>query len=236
MNLNPDLIHFLMVVVFSLLVGLEVKSYRVQFHPTKEEKYFFGSTRTYTFVGILGFILYKIDSTYLSVYIAGFMAITLLYALLYYRNLLDNERSILLFVVMLLVYTFGAITITQPLWMPALVYVLIVFILNAKDVIGKFIDNINTKEYETLGKMVLLSAVILPLLPDTKVIPYVPLSPFKIWMAVVVISGISYGGYVVQKYFFPSKGYFFNRFVWRFILLYCYNSCFSQKSQRSWQS
>jgi uncharacterized membrane protein (DUF4010 family) len=56
--------------------------------------------------------------------------------------------------------------------------------------------------------MVLLSAVILPLLPDTKVIPYLPISPFKLWMAVVVISGISYGGYLVQKYVFPSKGYF----------------------------
>jgi uncharacterized membrane protein (DUF4010 family) len=72
----------------------------------------------------------------------------------------------------------------------------------------RYLKEINIDEFETLGKMVLLSAVILPLLPDTKSIPYIPLSPFKIWLAVVVISGISYGGYILQKYFFPSKGYF----------------------------
>ncbi|MCF6207241.1 MAG: DUF4010 domain-containing protein, partial [Sulfurovum sp.] len=68
--------------------------------------------------------------------------------------------------------------------------------------------NINLHEFETLGKMVLLSAVILPLLPDTNISPMLPISPFKLWLAVVVVSGISYGGYLVQKYLFPSKGYF----------------------------
>jgi uncharacterized membrane protein (DUF4010 family) len=56
--------------------------------------------------------------------------------------------------------------------------------------------------------MVLLSAVILPLLPNTNVIPHIPLSPFKIWLAVVVISTISYGGYLAQQYLFPRKGVF----------------------------
>jgi uncharacterized membrane protein (DUF4010 family) len=109
---------------------------------------------------------------------------------------------------MLLVYSFGALIQTQPLWMSALLYVSIVFILNSSEGVDKYVKEININEFETLGKMVLLSAVILPLLPDTKTIPYIPLSPFKIWLAVVVISAISYGGYIVQKYFFPSKGYF----------------------------
>jgi len=95
-----------------------------------------------------------------------------------------------------------------PLWMTALLFVLIVFILNADQALYRFSNDINMNEFETLGKMVLLSAVILPLLPDTKIIPYLPISPFKLWMAVVVISGISYGGYLIQKYLFPSKGYF----------------------------
>jgi uncharacterized membrane protein (DUF4010 family) len=109
---------------------------------------------------------------------------------------------------MLLVYSFGGLIIEEPLWMSALVYVSIVFILNANKEVEKYISNLNINEFETFGKMVLLSAVILPLLPDTKTIPYIPLSPFKIWLAVVVISAISYGGYILQKYFFPSKGYF----------------------------
>ena len=208
MSINIDLIHFLVVAAFSFLVGLEVKSYRKKFSKAKEQNYFFGDIRTFSFVGILGFILFKIDIIHYSLYIAGFLAITLLFAILYHKNLEDNRRSILLFIVMILVYTFGALIQTQPLWMTALVYVSIVFILNSTKPLNKIFAEINITEFETLGKMILLSAVILPLLPDTKIIPYIPLSPFKIWLAVVVISGISYGGYILQKYFFPSKGYF----------------------------
>ena len=208
MSLNPELVHFLIVTVFSFLIGVEVRSYRNQFEKEKKENYFFGDIRTYSFVGILGFILYTIDTHNFLTYTVGFVSLSLLYALLYYRNLLEGKRSILLFIVMLLVYSFGALIHTQPLWMSALLYVSIVFILNADRGMERYLKEINIDEFETLGKMVLLSAVILPLLPDTKSIPYIPLSPFKIWLAVVVISGISYGGYILQKYFFPSKGYF----------------------------
>ncbi|QOP43347.1 DUF4010 domain-containing protein [Sulfurimonas sediminis] len=208
MSLNIDLVHFLVVTVFSFLVGLEVKSYRKQHITSKTENLFFGDVRTYSFVGILGFVLFAVDSSLHILYAGGFLSITLLYALLYQKNLQENQRSILLYIVMLLVYSFGALIQTQALWMTALLYVSIVFILNVNKEVEKFTQEINISEFETLSKMILLSVVILPLLPDTKIIPYIPLSPFKIWLAVVVISGISYGGYILQKYFFPSKGYY----------------------------
>ncbi|WP_434638061.1 DUF4010 domain-containing protein [Sulfurimonas sp. NW7] len=208
MSLNIDLVHFLVVTVFSFLVGLEVKSYRKQYITSKTENLFFGDVRTYSFVGILGFVLFAVDSSLHILYAGGFLSITLLYALLYQKNLQENQRSILLYIVMLLVYSFGALIQTEALWMTALLYVSIVFILNVNKGVEKFTQEINISEFETLSKMILLSVVILPLLPDTKIIPYIPLSPFKIWLAVVVISGISYSGYILQKYFFPSKGYY----------------------------
>ena len=208
MNLDPQLVDFLVVTAFSFLIGLEVKSYRREFNKSKSEKYFFGDVRTYSFVGILGFILYTLATQTLILYIIGLIALCVLYMLLYYHNLLEGKKSILLFIVMLLVYSFGPLVQLKPLWMSALLYVVIVFILNSTKGLQKYLDDINISEFETLGKMVLLSAVILPLLPDNKTIPYIPLSPFKIWLAVVVISAISYSGYILQKYFFPQKGYF----------------------------
>jgi len=207
MNLSPDLMNIVITTVFSFLVGLELKTYRNQVH-SESERFFFGTTRTYTFIGILGFLFYHIDPLHLLIYGIGLLALTLLFALLYFQRLKEGRQSILPYTVMLLVYTFGPMTKLYPLWMPALIFVLIVFVLNARQALHRFSHDINMSEFETLGKMVLLSAVILPLLPDTKVFAYLPISPFKLWMAVVVISGISYGGYLVQKYLFPSKGYF----------------------------
>ena len=206
--LNADLTHLLLTTVLSFLTGLEVRTYREKFHSDSAENSFFGTARTFTFTGILGFLLYKIDPESFLVYTAGFIGITMLFAIFYFHKLAENKQSILMYLVLICVYTFGPLSLLYPLWMPSLLFVLIVFILNAKESIHRVSLGLNPYELETLGKMVLLSAVILPLLPDKDIIPYVPLSPFKIWLAVVVISGISYGGYIAQKYFFPSKGYF----------------------------
>ena len=207
MSLAPDLIHLTVTIVFSFLVGMELRTYREQYH-AKEENLYFGTARTYTFIGILGYFFYKLDPSGLSVYIAVLMGLSVLFAMLYWHKLGKGKSSILPYVVMLSVYTFGPMTERFPLWMPSLLFVLIIFLLNAKQTLHHWGETVNMHEFETLGKMVLLSAVILPLLPNTDTIPYLPISPFKIWLAVVVISGISYGGYLVQKYLFPSKGYF----------------------------
>jgi uncharacterized membrane protein (DUF4010 family) len=205
--LAPDLIHFIVTVTFGFLVGLEIRSYREHFRPDKPQD-FFGTARTYTFVAILGYLFYRLDPDGLIPYTAVLIGLTILYAIFYLHKVREGRHSILLYLVMLAVYAFGPLTQRFPLWMPALLFVLIVFLLNAKSAISRFALNVNTYEFETLGKMVLLSAVILPILPDRNVLPYIPLSPFKIWLAVVVVSAISYGGYLAQKYFFPNRGYF----------------------------
>ncbi|WP_456431203.1 MgtC/SapB family protein [Nitratifractor sp.] len=207
MNLAPELVHFILTVTFGFLIGLEIRSYREHFHPDRP-KDFFGTARTYTFIAILGYIFYRLDPERLILYTTLLVGLTLLYAIFYYRKVQENRHSILLYLVMLVVYSFGPLMERFPIWMATLLFVLTVFVLNAKPLIERFSSDFNTYEFETLGKMVLLSAVILPILPDRNVIPYIPLSPFKIWLAVVVISGISYGGYLAQKYFFPNRGYF----------------------------
>jgi len=204
MHIEKSLIDFMITIVFSFLIGLEVKTYKLHFHE-KSSNYFFGSARTFTFVGMLGFLFYHIN---LYAYLMVLASLSILYGMFYYQKLLNNKQSIILFLVLLIVYSFGPISINNPIWMTSLVFVLVIFILNAKVGIQNFSNYVNKQEFETFGKMVLLSAVILPLLPNKDVIPYIPISPFKIWLVVVVVSAISYGGYIAQKYFFPSKGYF----------------------------
>jgi len=207
MGLDAHLMQLGLVVVFSFLIGLEVKTYRAH-HDSAKKQDFFGTTRTLTFVGVLGYILYIIDPANLRAYLAGFTGYTLLYALFYHQKLKGGKSSILLYLVSLLIYSFGPLVVLFAPWMAALLFVLVIFVLNAKGAIERFSESTDTTEFETFGKMVLLSGVILPLLPDHEVSQFIPLSPFKIWMAVVIISGISYAGYLVQKYLFPNRGYY----------------------------
>lgn len=207
MYLSADLMHLTVTVVFSFLVGLELRTYRQLYH-AKAHNFFFGTARTYSFIGILGFVFYRLEPVHFSLYIVVLLALSALFLTFYKEKVAQGGSSILPYVVMLCVYAFGPLTERFALWMPSLLFVLIIFLLNAKQTLQRWDEDIHMNEFETLGKMVLLSAVILPLLPDTDTIPYLPISPFKIWLAVVLISGISYGGYLVQKYLFPSKGYF----------------------------
>lgn len=196
-------VHFALTAVFSFLIGLEIKTYRLQFH-AGEKAHAVGSVRTYTFLGILGYLFGLLGD---SVYLAGMAGFTLLYALLYREQLPEGKTSILLYLAGLVVYSIGPLSERFPLWLPSLLFVLTIFIFNAKQRLGELSRNLNVGELETLGKMVLLSAVVLPLLPHHKIGHYLPLSAFEIWTAVVIVSGISYGSYLVQKYFFRQKGY-----------------------------
>lgn len=205
MDLNYLLIYFLATTVFSFLIGLEVKAYMAKFHEN-DDKIFLGTTRTYTFIGIVGFIFYKIEPQNFSIYIVGFLAITLLYAMFFNRLLEDKKSSIVLYLVAMIVYSFGSLINLFPFWLVSLIFVIIIFLLNAKNRLLSFNLKINIYELETLGKIILLSAVVLPLLPKDTTIPYIGISLYKIWLTVVVISTISYISYLIQKYLFPSKG------------------------------
>ena len=194
-----DMIYFFIITAFSFLIGLELKTYRTK----QDKKNYFGSARTYTFIGIMGFVFYKINIIY---YTTGFIMLSFLYAIHYIFKNKDHRTSIISYLIMAIVYSFGALIEIYHIWMPSLLFVMIVFILNYKSYIGTVLNEINQKEFETLGKFILLSAVILPILPN-KPIPYINISPFKIWLVVVVISSISYGSYLAQKFIFKNKGY-----------------------------
>ncbi len=195
--------EFLITLVFSFIIGLEVRVYKEYFN--KNLQHSFGSVRTFTLSGILGFILFKLS---LYAFLSGFFVISLLYALHYYKKLQENRHSIVLFLVLLLTYSIGAISLHSHIWLPAAVFVVIVFVLSEKDNFYQLSRKIDLKEVETFAKLILLSAVILPLLPK-KPLPYIDISSFKIWAIVVIVSLISYFGYILQKYFFANKGYFF---------------------------
>ncbi len=199
--LPPDFIYFLYIVALSFLVGLELKAYRLT--KVEPKRIHIGSTRTFTFIGILGFVFFKID---LWLYLCGYGALGAIYLVYYIHKLHEDRSSILSFLLLSLVYSFGPLIEIYTIWMPTLLFVLIVFILGANRSLQFLFQELNVDEFETLGKFLLLSAVILPILPKEP-LPYIHISAFKIWLVVVVISAISYGSYIAQKYIFKNRGY-----------------------------
>ena len=71
-NLSPDFLKFILVTLFSLLIGLEQRRQ----HQGEQDEQNFGADRTFTFVGILGFILYLIEPDTLLPYLFVFFSCT----------------------------------------------------------------------------------------------------------------------------------------------------------------
>ncbi|WP_345993930.1 DUF4010 domain-containing protein [Sulfurimonas sp. HSL-1716] len=198
--LNEVWVEFIVVITAGLLIGLEIKEYRVH-HDTSKE---IGSVRTFSFIALIGFIFAKID---MLLYIIGYIAIVFHFALFYYFKLKNSRTGILLFLLSTLVYSFGMIVVKFDIWFLIVVFVAIIFISNLNKKLGHFYTIFDEREIETFAKLLLLSAVILPLLPHTNISEFIPVSYFKVWLAVVVVSMFSYVGYVLKKYVFKEKGY-----------------------------
>jgi uncharacterized membrane protein (DUF4010 family) len=192
------LIQFLVVVIFGFLTGLELREY----YSEKEEVFSVGTTRTFTFIAMLGFVLHLIN---INFYLLGLFILSIFFSIFYIHKLKIGKKGILTILIALITYSFAALE-TKSIYYIPLIYVSIVFILSSRKQIEKLMQKINNEELVTLSKFLILSVIILPILPNKNVIPYVSVSPFKIWMAVVVVSSISYISYILQKYFLPSAG------------------------------
>jgi uncharacterized membrane protein (DUF4010 family) len=55
-------------------------------------------------------------------------------------------------------------------------------------------------------QFVLISVIVLPLLPDQNYGPYDALNPHRLWLMVVLISGMSLTGYVLLRFVGPDRG------------------------------
>jgi uncharacterized membrane protein (DUF4010 family) len=192
------LVKFLVVVIFGFLTGLELREYYSQ----KEEVFSVGTTRTFTFIALLGFVFYLIN---FQIYMLGLFILSIFLSIFYIHKLKMGKKGILTILIALITYSFAAIEDKSVYYIP-LIYVSIVFILSSRTKINKLMQTINNEELVTLSKFLILSVIILPILPNKNVIPYVSVSPFKIWMAVVVVSSISYISYILQKYFLLRAG------------------------------
>jgi len=79
-------------------------------------------------------------------------------------------------------------------------------LLHWKPEMHSFAGKIGDRDFKAIMQFVLISLVVLPVLPDRYYGPFDVLNPFRIWLLVVLIVGISLGGYVAYKLFGEKAG------------------------------
>lgn len=201
-KIPTDLINFVLVVVFSFIIGLEQRLR----HPEIAEKKF-GTDRTYALIAILGFIFYIISPNNLMPFFIGFCAIIIFLLAYYVKKLISlNDPGITTILTGIISYSLAPLFYTQKIWLVLLVIVTILVIIEIKEEVVEFSKKIDKTEITTLAKFILITGIILPLLPHKAIAKNLNISAYKFWLTIVAVSTISYLSYLLKKYVFPKAG------------------------------
>jgi uncharacterized membrane protein (DUF4010 family) len=102
----------------------------------------------------------------------------------------------------------GALCLTGPLALAAAVGVAMTILLALKPATRRLVGALDEEDVEAALKFAAVSVLILPVLPDTPIgpAPFDALSPFKAWLMVVFISGLSFIGYVLVQVAGAQRG------------------------------
>jgi uncharacterized membrane protein (DUF4010 family) len=210
---TPEIITpFLLTIGVSFLVGIGLREY----YETEGKFDTFGTVRTFVFIGMLGFVLFRLPDVGGVAFLVGLGALSL-FLLIYYGNKVLQKKSpgMIGVLIALLTYATGPIALQFPQWYLVLIAITVLLVLHSKGRIRQLSDRLQTGEVVTACKFLAIVAVVLPLVPAVmpagggpvwQFFAMLPVTPRQIWLAVVITTGISYLGYVLQTYVFPRRG------------------------------
>ncbi len=164
--------------------------------------------RTFALIGLLGgvwgLLSEELGQVLLAIAFATLAAVLVgAYAV---SQRLDSDVGITGIVAGLLAFAFGAMCTLGHVSLAAAGAVVTTTLLGVKPVLHAWISKLEQKELYATLKLLLVSVVVLPLLPNEGFGPWQALNPYKIWWMVVLIAGISFVGYFAMKIIGERKG------------------------------
>jgi uncharacterized membrane protein (DUF4010 family) len=180
-----------------LLIGLE-RGWRLR---ASDEGTRIAGLRTYGLIGLMGGIgglLAEHIGPLLPVVM--FLALTLVLLVAYSLSLDKFEDvGITSMIASLMTFLLGALTLYGHTVLASATAVVITLLLGFKPLLHSWVNKLERRELEATLKLLLISVVMLPILPDQGYGPWELFNPYKIWLLVVLIAGISYIGYFAVR-------------------------------------
>jgi len=139
------------------------------------------------------------------VVIAGLVGVGGLMALAYFRSSTEDPGTTTE-IAALVAYLLGALAYAQAAVAVALAVVVVALLLSKKRIHRFARDIVTEVELEDAVKFFVVAFVVLPLLPNRGFGPYGVLNPAKVWLLVVLLTGIGWLGYIGVRSLGPQRG------------------------------
>lgn len=167
--------------------------------------------RTFALVGLLGGISAVLAQEITEWAFPVLLVSVVAMAIVAYSERLEHIRnfSITGMVGMVLTFCFGAVAVSVDPVIATAAAVVTAIILDNKQEIHGWVNKLKEHELDAALKLLLISVVMLPLLPNEKMGPGGVLNPREIWWMVVMIASISFVGYFAIRVAGTRKGILF---------------------------
>jgi uncharacterized membrane protein (DUF4010 family) len=208
MTAEIESLYFLLV---ALAIGLMIGVERGWQERDSKEGQRIAGVRTYGLIGLLGGVFGMLAEIFGPLVLGlGFVALSLVVGTIFLiKQRQEGEWGITSLVAALLVFVLAALATSGAVMQASASAVVTVLLLSYKPQLHGLVSKLQLDELRAGIKLLLISVVMLPVLPDQGYGPWEALNPYRIWMMVVVIATISFVGYFAIKIGGAHRGILF---------------------------
>ncbi len=202
-----SLYYLLVALAIGLMIGIE----RGWQERDSQEGQRIAGLRTYGLIGLLGGVFGLLAEKFGPLVLGlGFVALSLVVGTIFViKQRAEGEWGITSLIAALLVFVLGALATSGAVTQASAAAVVTVLLLSYKPQLHGLLSQLRLDELHAGIKLLLISVVMLPVLPDQGYGPWEALNPYRIWMMVVVIATISFVGYFAIRIGGAHRGILF---------------------------
>lgn len=187
-----------------LLVGFE-RGWQRREEPTGARA---TGIRTFALIGLFGGVAAALGKAVSDIMLAtAFLAFAILVATVYATGVMRGRgRGATTEVAALATFALGAVAVRGDMVAAASAAVVMTVILDLKRPLHALVGKVTEIEMVAGLKLLAISIVLLPVLPNRGYGPGNILNPYEIWWMVVLVAGITFGGYLALRIAGPRSG------------------------------
>ncbi len=197
--------HFVVALGIGILIGIQ----RESVYDEPEDKLFAG-VRTFSLISLTGYgaALMADQLTSALPFVGVLLVFGVLLALSYHRDVLAGKPGMTTEMATIITFVIGALCYWDLILLAAALGVTVTAILTLKPQFHRLAHAITREDIYATLKFAIISIIVLPILPNHNFgsPPFDVFNPYKIWLMVVFISGISFLGYVMIKIVGTQRG------------------------------
>ena len=196
----PGTLEALQRLLVAMLVGLLIGVDRERAEERKQHKQFAG-VRTFPLIAGVGAGLALLRAELgVAPLVAGFVAVAAIIIVAYQASCRAGQVGATTELAALLTFVVGALAGSGQLIIAGATGVTVAVLLATKPRIERLSRAMTEQELAAVLQLAVISVIVLPLLPDRGLGPWQVWNPFKIWLVVVLVSAVSFAGFVAVRW------------------------------------